>query len=355
MRHIPRPFRHKRLTAILAVLALTAIAMSGCVQDTTTAGAPGGGGDSDRLASSSAKAGLPREFAKYYDTVPPNTLLLAEFRPPMLDGAAKLEQELKQAGLKDVFVVANNQEAYVCYGLYTNTDPTKNKKYGEDKYRLSMVQRPNGQRAFPILLAVPLPEPTPATPYDLSLAQARYTVLVGNFDLYGRKHRAAEYARRLRDDGWEAFVYQGEGTSHVTIGQFSDDIFEPLAPGKREVRGRELISPEVKTILEHFKFVNFNGIQVTEEDAEKMRIHLSGKVSSGPDAGKVVSHVEDWSTYVRAGLFHIPDHVWESAGKVPPPDVVTRLRPVIRTSPGPILGEPTNSAGGTGDDGAEPR
>lgn len=290
------------------------------------------------FAGSTLTQGQPATAAsRYYNTIPPNTLLLGEYTGPNVPVARSIANELKQAGLKDAFVIEDDDEAFLCYGTYGDTDPTSNKKYAEDKQRLAMVRGPDGRRAFNFLMAVPMPEPTPHSPYDITLAPAPYTVLVGTFDLYGRKQQAADYARKLRDDGWEAYVYQGEAMSHVAVGAFHIEIFEPLPPGSHAKQARKLRSPEVKKIIADFKYFNWNGHQFSDADTDELKLEVTGKAIRGPKAGRKLTVTEDLSGLVRVGVFRIPEKVWTSAGLPVPPASITPRTTVLKAPPGPIL------------------
>lgn len=246
----------------------------------------------------------PPDPQDYIGDEPPMVLLVAEYHGPQSQELAEEAQaKLKDNGLKKGFVIADEDEAYLCYGKYKDFE---DKSYKKDKTAIDEVTDASGRRIFGRPTAALLPETTPATPYDLLKAPGEFTVQIGTFDLYGRKHAANEFAEKLRGDGWKAYVYHGETQSLVTIDSFDRRIFDNQYRMKSTLDPARIISPDVKRILAAFPYLNWNGHQFTEEQLSDMKYRREIKVWD-PRTRRAKNIVVDRGALFKSKLVFIPE------------------------------------------------
>lgn len=263
-------------------------------------------------------------LSRFNGQEPPVTILLAEAHGPRArEEAEATAAELKEKGMDDVFVVADEDEAYLCHGLY---DGITDENYKRDRMRVANIRDRSGKQVFGMAPPSPLPEcEPPKSKYDISNADGQYTVMVGNFDAYNRMHDAEQYARKLRNDGWEAWVYHGEIRSHVTIGSFGRDIFDNPQRINNPLNPAVITSSEAKRVLEEFPYLYWNGHQFTEEEVEQLNVESDGpwKVQDPRDK-KYYDLGRSYGELVRTKLVAIPHDQ-------------RRLNPDSMTGGGPIL------------------
>lgn len=222
-------------------------------------------------------------FERYIGKEPPRTFLLVEYTGLLsANDAERVRREMIEKGLPKAFVIADEDEAFLCYGLYG--DNRKAKTYLKDKRLLSSVRDSQGRAIFGSHLLL-LPETTPRSRYDLvesaeranragaekKALSKRYTVRVGSFDLYGRKHTATEYAEQLRQQRFEAYVFHGPTWSHVTVGLFDNTIFDDWRRMSNPANPPKIVSGQVKGILRALPRQNLNGHLFTEEEGREVR------------------------------------------------------------------------------------
>lgn len=313
-------------------------------------------------------AGGNLHTAPFIGKEPPLTILLAEYHGPAAQAdAQRLCADLLSHGFSEAFVVADADEAYLCYGTYSDM---LDKNYHENRVKVAQISNPDGKPAFGPGLGVLLPEAAPRSRFDLAHAHGSYTVMVATFDLYGHKHAAEEYAEQLRAKKWPAYVFQGDVMSHVTIGAFKDDIFAadekgtPLSPddkaalanlnlhqkaareffeewkesnlqAKKGVKAAPVIvSPEVKNILTTFPYLNWDGHVFTAEEAAKMQGTSTRRLedpqhSTVPD---VMKKKTNFAHLIKSSLVVIPTPDHGPGGSATPPPPPARPRSPIPSS-----------------------
>jgi len=242
---------------------------------------------------------------EYLGQEAPMTLLLAEYIGPDARATAeRVRDELHQEGFKRAFVIADDDEAFLCHSLYKGFDDPK---YFPDKEKFAAMRDTSGRTAFGRPWASPLPEPTPPNRYDLLEARGQYTVQVGVFDLYGRKQMATDYAGQLRRQAWKAYVYHGASQSVVTIDAFGREIFDNWARADNPWDPAKVISPDVKRILAAFPYLNWNGHQFTAEEVAEIKVTRRTSVllpkTSSPSR-EIVTDVSE--SMFRSKLVRIP-------------------------------------------------
>lgn len=285
---------HKRQLLVLAVTAL-ALALQGC--------------------------GIKQEysnFERYIGEIPPRTFLLVEYTGALAgNDAERARQEMIEKGLPKAFVIADDDEAFLCYGLYG--DDRKARTYLKDKKLLASVRDAQGRAIFGSelrilsVLSVLLPETTPSSQYDLvevaeranragaerKALPKRYTVRVGSFHRYYRKHTATDYAGQLRLKGFEAYVYHGPTWSHVTVGLFDNTIFDNWHRLSNPTNPPKIVSQQVNGILRALPRQNLNGHIFSDEEGQEVRqAEARAKAEGRP--------VEPYSRFVFSQVTAIP-------------------------------------------------
>jgi len=285
---------HKRQLLVLTVAAL-ALALPGC--------------------------GIKQEysnFERYIGEVPPRTFLLVEYTGALArNDAERVRREMIEKGLPKAFVIADDDEAFLCYGLYG--DDRKAKTYLKDKRLLARVRDSQGRAIFGSelrvlsVLSVLLPETTPGSQYDLvevaeranragaqrKAMPKRYTVRVGSFNRYYRKHAATEYTGQLRLKGFEAYVYHGPNWSHVTVGLFDNAIFDDWHRLSNPTNPPKIVSQQVNGILRALPRQNVNGHIFTAEEGREVREAEEQAKAQG-------RRVEPYSRFVFSNVTAIP-------------------------------------------------
>ncbi len=259
----------KRILPLMAVVAMS-VSVSGCTLF---------GGGNQTIAPN---------LERYVGKEPPRTFLLIEYRGVLArQDAERVRQELIEKGLPKAFVIADDDEAYLCYGLYEKGQSSK--ASAKDQQELTRVRDVQGRPIFGVGLGsqlMLLPETTPRSTYDLEAAAAeanrkaaqerklpkRYTINVGTFsgELYYRKHMAVDFAEKLRRDGYEAYVYHGTSSSHVTVGLFDNTLFDDWRRMANISNPAKVVSPEAQRILASLPYQNLDGHQVTAEEAQQV-------------------------------------------------------------------------------------
>jgi len=187
----------------------------------------------------------------------PLTVLLVEYEGPQAaESAKRLAGELKAQGLDEVFVVAGGQQASVCVGEY---ESWKDPEADAMLKRVRRIRDAQGQYPFAGVMLVPVPEALPANPWPLEEADGQYTLIVASWQEPGRAARAQAYARKLRDRGLEAYLYQGPSKSTVSVGAFGPQIFDDPSkvgqPGQRPT----IVDPKVKKLQQQFPTLLLEG------------------------------------------------------------------------------------------------
>jgi len=258
-----------RWIGVLPVMALVALGVSGCSLF---------GGD----------RAITTDFDQYIGKAPPQTFLLIEYTGALArQDAERVRQELIEKGLPKAFVIADDDEAYLCYGLYEKGQASK--AYAKDQQELTRVRDAQGRPIFGVGLGsqlMLLPETTPRSAHDLEAAAAqanraaargrglpkRYTINVGTFSgqVYHRKHMAVDFAEKLRREGYEAYVYHGSSSSHVTVGLFDNTLFDDWRRMANIANPAKVVSPEAQRVLASLPYQNLDGHQVTAAEAQQV-------------------------------------------------------------------------------------
>ena len=192
------------------------------------------------------------------------TVLLVEYKGPEAKASAeRIAKELRDQGLPDVFTVEGAGLSSVCVGHYTSW---KQPAADEMLRRVRIIRDAQGQYPFAGVMIVPVPEAAPTNPWPLEKANGYFTLHVASWEAPGRTVAAQAYAKELRDQGYEAYVYHGPRLSMVTIGAFGTNIFDnPSKVGKAGVKPK-IVSPKVLALIQKFPRMRLDG-QVAPPEA----------------------------------------------------------------------------------------
>ncbi|MFO8012727.1 MAG: hypothetical protein R6X20_05405 [Phycisphaerae bacterium] len=203
----------------------------------------------------SALAGCQRGAAR--TEAPTLTIVLLEYKGPQaVDSARRLAAELAGQGLQDVFIIKGHEHAAVCVGHFGSwKDPEADRTL----QRVRRIRDAQGQYPFAGVMLMPVPEPLPENPWPVEEADGQYTLIVASWQNPGRMARAQDYARRLRDKGYEAYVYHGPSKSTVSVGAFGPEIFDdPSKVGRPDVHPK-IVDPKVKRLRQKFPTLILEG------------------------------------------------------------------------------------------------
>ncbi len=192
------------------------------------------------------------------------TILLVEYKGPQaVASARRLADDLRRQGLAEVFVVEGADEASVCVGRFRSwKDPAADRMLA----RVRRIRDAQGQFPFAGVLLVPVPEPTPPNPWPLEKAPGQFTLHVASWEAPGRKQKATAFARALRRQGYEAYIYHGPRFSMVTIGAFGLDIFDDPSKVGRPGAKPKVVDPKVLRLIQAFPRMRLEG-EVTPPEA----------------------------------------------------------------------------------------
>jgi len=195
--------------------------------------------------------------------VPTLTILLLEYKGPEAHASAdRLAGELRDQGLEEVFTVKGHQHAAVCVGRFGSwKDP------GADKMlaRVRRIRDAQGQYPFAGVMLMPVPEPLPENPWPVEEAEGQYTLIVASWQNPGRMARAQAYARRLREEDYEAYVYHGPVKSTVSVGAFGPQIFDDASKVGRPDERPRIVDPNVKRLQDAFSTLILEGEPAPQE------------------------------------------------------------------------------------------
>ena len=179
---------------------------------------------------------------------------------------------------KDVFVVDSSEGfTRLYYGTYyRKTNPRTGRRSMSTRLRadLDLIKQlgDESKRRY-FLQAIPVRMPTPDVgkpEWDLRRAHATYSLQVAFFepndDFWQHKKAAAEYCRLLRERGYEAYYYQTDASSIVTVGAFGPEAVETRADGRTYYSNRVLALQRDK-LLQH-NLLNGRVYRVTNDQGE---------------------------------------------------------------------------------------
>lgn len=169
----------------------------------------------------------------------------------------------EKLGWKDVFVLHKAGLSEVFWGRYAA------RELAEKNLRIAKAYRAqNGQTIFGAALIVPMPGKDTGPPeWNLRNAKGAYTLLIAIFqddperNYTGRRQKAVDYCKLLRDKGCEGYYYHEPTASHVTIGAFPQNsmTIERLPDGREKMIVNDARITALQTDFPHMAF-NGSGI-----------------------------------------------------------------------------------------------
>ncbi len=236
-------------------------------------------------AAAVALAALPGCYRGATRTEAPTlTVVLLEYKGPQAASAAdRLAGELEAQGLDEVFTVKGHEYAAVCVGRYGSwKDPAADRMLR----RVRSIRDAQGQYPFAGVMLMPVPEPLPENPWPVQEAAGQYTLIVASWQRPGRMSRAQAYARRLRDEGYEAYVYHGPSKSTASVGAFGPGIFDdPAKVGRPDARPK-VVDPKIKRLRDAFGTLVLEGERAPDEANLKPYVAIiPGRRSAAADLG----------------------------------------------------------------------
>ncbi len=190
----------------------------------------------------------------------------------------------ERVGWDGVYAVHREGSSQLFWGRYASVEDAS-----ENLARAKEYVTPAGVPVFRQAMVVPVPgKDRPASGTNaLALQNARgtYSVLVGVFydvpkaDYVGRRSFAEQYARELRNEGFEVYYFHGPIRSGVTVGSFPSEAVSFT----RDASTGAMIpnySDAIQKVLDHprFEYLAVNGWA----ERWKVRNPQTGKVESIP-------------------------------------------------------------------------
>lgn len=193
------------------------------------------------------------------------TLLLTTLTGPDHVNLADLylQRTRQYTNWTDLFVVNGDDSSALYWGRYrTREEAMKNLRTAK-----AYTTPATGEHIFHMATIVPLPgkDIGPAE-WNLANAPGEYTVLVAIFqdlpqqNYFGRKSRAVDLCRKLREQGVEAYFLHDASRSGVTIGTFPAQAVQVRrVPRKHPQTGdvfyedhRVVVDPKMKAVLRDY-------------------------------------------------------------------------------------------------------
>lgn len=143
--------------------------------------------------------------------------------------ASQIKQQMLDSGLDGAYILEAADQSTLYYGYYANrADP----RVRADIERLVKWTDMGGEHPFPHPLLVELDPKDPAAPpqWDLRNAKGYWSLEIAAYrDSPQRKQAAVDSVRAAREQGIQAYYYQGETISSVCIGAWPRDALKEQA------------------------------------------------------------------------------------------------------------------------------
>ncbi len=184
---------------------------------------------------------------------------------------------------KDLFVINKAGQSDLYWGRYASIAGAQKNLKRAKAHRTQI-----GTQPFAMATVVALPgEDIGPSEWNLRNADGTYTLLVAVFrnlperKYMGRRRRAVDYCRALRDKGYDGYFYHDTYISHVTIGLFGDKAVEYyLDQGVQRTVVRER---RVARLQKDFPALLVNGnVEKTRIGRDAVTHDFAGVVKSTP-------------------------------------------------------------------------
>lgn len=189
---------------------------------------------------------------------------------------AQLKAKLiETSGMKDWYIVHNEQDSTLFYGFYSAIEKTERasvKAHAERK-RIQELKNEQGDPLFPTCFFTPIVQPDPPAPAEWKLTNAPpksfWSLEIAAFkDNVLRKQAAVELVKQLRAKGVEAYFYHGESISSVCVGAWPMDAVE-----KNDDFAGRTVSPDDDVLVSPIPLPErFNKLRdIESKDGHKIR------------------------------------------------------------------------------------
>ena len=188
------------------------------------------------------------------------TILLRTFQSPQHNEDARFyRDQLERAGWEDMAVVHKDRHSELFWGKYATVeagrgDLIKAQRYADNR----------GGRPFRHARLVALPGKDVGPPeWKLVKAKGTYTVVVGYYydvpesDYRGRRRKAVEQCKILRDKKYEAYYHHGPANSYITVGTFGPEALKTIRA--EDTVQRVIADIDVEKIMREFRELQENG------------------------------------------------------------------------------------------------
>jgi hypothetical protein len=140
---------------------------------------------------------------------------------------------IERSGMKDWYVVHNEQDSTLFYGFYSAIEKTEraSAKAHAERKRILELKNDQGDPLFTTCFFTPIVQPDPPAPAEWKLTNAPrkafWSLEIAAFkDNVLRKQAAVELVKQLRAKGVEAYFFHGESISSVCIGAWPMEAVE---------------------------------------------------------------------------------------------------------------------------------
>jgi hypothetical protein len=223
------------------------------------------------------------------------TILLMNFSGPEHVELADfhLKQAKKFTGWSDLYVVHQESHSELYRGHYRTMQEASNDLRSSKQYVAPAAK----QNIYRMATIVPLPGKDIGPPeWNLRNAQGEYTVLVAVFqdlpeqNYYGRKDKAVDLCRKLREQGREAYFLHDTSRSGVTIGTFPAKAIQTKRVKRIHPKTGDaffedvklMVDPKMKAVMQDYPEFLFCGNTVIRTTVDE-KTGKAVKKADGPE------------------------------------------------------------------------
>lgn len=213
------------------------------------------------LACMTVLVGCPSSQGPHYDNDPGGgyTILLTAFSSQNHNSNAKYTRDaLKAGGWKDLMVVHKDGHSELLWGNYATMPAGR----GDLQEARAYTSR-NGVKPFARARMIAVPGQDVGPPgWKLAAAEGTYTVVVACYydvpkeSFRGRRRRAVEFCKYLRDKGSDAYYHHGPVKSYITVGALGESAVQTI---QSENKVQTVVSEEVRAIIRKNPIFHENG------------------------------------------------------------------------------------------------
>ncbi len=186
-------------------------------------------------------------------------IVVGKFRGPFKDQQADETYKilLNSKDIDRSKIKKRNVDSYIIIG-YGNYHDYKSRKAKADLKAIQSIITPEGFKIFWSAHFEPIPEPTPAInpEYLLRNVKGYWTLEIARFTGPGRKKRATEFTKELRNQNIPAYLHHGMIRSVVTIGSYPENA---VRTSRKYVGILKIVDPNLRMWKRRFPHIQVNG------------------------------------------------------------------------------------------------